>query len=73
MLQQIEKADLKCELGAVFEVATIVGVNLFNAQPSSFTMARHSGLHRNALLDLFQKSWPDIVPVSKRSDLNLVF
>jgi hypothetical protein len=29
-----------CELGAVFEVATIVGVNLFNAEPSSFTMAR---------------------------------
>jgi transcriptional regulator with XRE-family HTH domain len=41
MLQRIEKADLKCELGAVFEVATIVGVNLFNAEPSSFTMARH--------------------------------
>jgi len=40
MLQRIEKADLKCEIGAVFEVANIVGVNLFNAEPSSFTMTR---------------------------------
>ncbi|MFQ3235669.1 MAG: transcriptional regulator with XRE-family HTH domain [Paraglaciecola sp.] len=41
MLQRIEKGDLKCEIGAVFEAATIVGVNLFNAEPSSLTMARH--------------------------------
>lgn len=41
MLQRIEKSDLKCEIGAVFEVATVVGVNLFNAQPSSLTLARH--------------------------------
>lgn len=41
MLQRIEKGDLKCEIGAVFEVATILGVNLFNAEPSSFTLARH--------------------------------
>lgn len=40
MLQRIEKADLKCGIGAVFEVATIVGVNLFNAEPSSFLMTR---------------------------------
>lgn len=40
MLQRIEKADLKCEIGAVFEVATIVGVNLFNAEASSFMMTR---------------------------------
>ena len=25
MLQRIEKGDLKCEIGAVFEVATILG------------------------------------------------
>ena len=41
MLQRIEKGDLKCEIGAVFEVATIVGVNLFTAEPSSFTLAKH--------------------------------
>jgi transcriptional regulator with XRE-family HTH domain len=31
MLQRIEKGDMKCEIGAVFEVATIVGVKLFEA------------------------------------------
>ena len=30
LLQRIEKGDLKCEIGAFFEVATIVGVNLFD-------------------------------------------
>ncbi len=30
LLQRIEKADLKCEIGVVFEVATIVGVKLFD-------------------------------------------
>jgi transcriptional regulator with XRE-family HTH domain len=30
MLQRIEKGNLKCEIGAVFEVATIVGVKLFD-------------------------------------------
>jgi transcriptional regulator with XRE-family HTH domain len=28
LLQRIEKGDLKCEIGVVFEVATIVGVKL---------------------------------------------
>ncbi|GGI99550.1 transcriptional regulator [Shewanella hanedai] len=41
MLQRIEKGDLKCEIGAVFEVATILGINLFNAEQSSFTMAKN--------------------------------
>ena len=31
LLQRIEKGDMKCEIGAVFEVATIVGVTLFEA------------------------------------------
>lgn len=35
MLQRIEKADLKCEIGAVFEVAAIVGVKLFDAESTS--------------------------------------
>jgi len=30
-LQRIEKGDLKCEIGLMFEVASIVGVKLFNA------------------------------------------
>lgn len=30
LLQRIEKGDPKCEMGAVFEVAAIVGVKLFD-------------------------------------------
>lgn len=37
LLQRIERGDLKCEIGAVFEVATIVGVKLFDADESSIT------------------------------------
>ena len=39
LLQRIEKGDVKCEIGAVFEVATIVGVALFEADETS--LARH--------------------------------
>jgi transcriptional regulator with XRE-family HTH domain len=56
MLQRMEKGDLKCEVGAVFEVATIVGVNLFNAEPSSFTLARHIKQTEEKLTLLPQKS-----------------
>lgn len=34
LLQRIEKGNLKCEIGAVFEVATIVGIQLFEADGS---------------------------------------
>lgn len=37
MLQRIEKGNLKCEIGAVFEVATIVGVQLFDADENTLT------------------------------------
>ena len=37
LLQRIEKGDLKCEVGAVFEVATIVGVKLFDPESPSLT------------------------------------
>jgi len=39
LLQRIEKGDLKCEIGAVFEVATIVGIKLFEAD--SPALAQH--------------------------------
>ena len=39
LLQRIEKGDLKCEIGAVFEVATIVGVKLFGTDES--TLKKH--------------------------------
>ncbi|MCH8493218.1 MAG: helix-turn-helix transcriptional regulator [Idiomarina sp.] len=38
MLLRIEKADPKCEIGATFEVARIVGVSLFEAEPSRLAM-----------------------------------
>lgn len=38
MLSRIEKADPKCEIGATFEVARIVGVTLFEAEPSRLLM-----------------------------------
>ncbi|AUC89653.1 transcriptional regulator [Alteromonas sp. MB-3u-76] len=38
MLSRIEKADPKCEIGATFEVARIVDVTLFEAEPSRLTM-----------------------------------
>ena len=37
LLQRIEKGDLKCEIGAIFEVATIVGVKLFDADETTLT------------------------------------
>lgn len=40
LLQRIEKGDLKCEIGAVFEVASIVGVTLFDADESTLRKQR---------------------------------
>ena len=37
LLQRIEKGDLSCGIGAVFEVASIVGVSLFDADASSLS------------------------------------
>ncbi|WP_151671984.1 helix-turn-helix transcriptional regulator [Nitrincola schmidtii] len=38
MLSRIEKADPKCEIGATFEVARIVGVSLFESELSRIVM-----------------------------------
>ncbi|MBL3591235.1 MAG: helix-turn-helix transcriptional regulator [gamma proteobacterium endosymbiont of Lamellibrachia anaximandri] len=37
LLQRIEKGDLKCEIGVVFELATLVDIKLFDADNSSLT------------------------------------
>ncbi|MET0355465.1 MAG: helix-turn-helix transcriptional regulator [Cellvibrio sp.] len=50
MLQRIEKADMKCEIGAVFEVATIVGVKLFDAESDSLNKYILQAQERLALL-----------------------
>lgn len=37
LLQRIEKGDPKCELGATFEVATILGITHFDAEAGGLT------------------------------------
>ena len=36
-LQRIEKGDLACEIGLMFEVATIIGIKLFDADSRFLT------------------------------------
>lgn len=50
LLQRIEKGDLKCEIGAAFEVATIVGVNLFDADEPALTKQLKQASDKLALL-----------------------
>jgi transcriptional regulator with XRE-family HTH domain len=47
LLQRIEKGDLKCEIGAVFEAATIVGVKLFDTDET--TLPKQLGQTREKL------------------------
>ncbi len=41
-LQKIEKGDMKCEIGLVFEVAALVGVKLFETDHLSIDLLRES-------------------------------
>lgn len=50
LLQRIEKGDLKCEIGAAFEVAAIVGVKLFDPENSSLTIHIERANDKLALL-----------------------
>ena len=50
LLQRIEKGNLKCQIGAVFEVATIVGVKLFDADESTLTKYLRQTKEKLALL-----------------------
>ncbi len=50
LLHRIEKGNLKCEIGAVFEVATIVGVKLFDADESTLTKHLRQTKEKLALL-----------------------
>jgi transcriptional regulator with XRE-family HTH domain len=50
LLQRIEKGDLKCEIGAVFEVAVIVGVKLFDADEATLTKQLNQTKDKLALL-----------------------
>ncbi len=50
MLQRIEKGNLKCEIGAVFEVAVIVGVKLFDTDENTLANYLHQAREKLALL-----------------------
>lgn len=53
LLQRIEKGDMKCEIGSVFEVAAILGIKLFDADEP--VLAREL-LHTQEKLALLPKS-----------------
>ena len=50
LLQRVEKGDLKCEIGVVFELATIVGVKLFNSDESGLSRSIRQTEDKLALL-----------------------
>ena len=50
MLQRIEKGHLKCEIGAVFEAAAIVGIQLFEADDRALTQHLRQTREKLALL-----------------------
>jgi DNA-binding XRE family transcriptional regulator len=50
LLQRIEKGDLKCEIGLVFEVATIVGLKLFDTDKTSLAKQIRQTEEKLALL-----------------------
>jgi len=50
LLQRIEKGDPKCAIGAVFEVAAIVGVALFNSDEKALRLHRGYVEEKLALL-----------------------
>jgi transcriptional regulator with XRE-family HTH domain len=47
LLQRIERGDPGCSIGAVFEVAAICGVPLFDQEPRQ--LATHLALHREKM------------------------
>ncbi len=50
LVYRIEKGDLGCSVGAVFEVAAIVGVRLFDANPATLTRYRDMTREKFVLL-----------------------
>ena len=49
-LQRIEKGDMACRIGLVFEVATLVGIKLFDADSETLRGRIHEADERIALL-----------------------
>ena len=50
LVQRIEKGDMKCSIGAVFEVAAILGVKLFDADETSLSMHIRQNKDKLALM-----------------------
>jgi transcriptional regulator with XRE-family HTH domain len=50
LLQRIEKGNLKCQIGAVFEAATLVGIKLFDADEISLPIRIRQADDKIALL-----------------------
>jgi transcriptional regulator with XRE-family HTH domain len=50
LIQRIERGDMGCAIGAVFEVATIVGIGLFDADQSTLTASIASNRQTLTLL-----------------------
>lgn len=50
LLQRIEKGDMKCEIGAAFEVAAILQIKLFNADEIELPKQRQQAQEKLALL-----------------------
>lgn len=47
LVNRIEKGDMGCSLGAAFQLATLLGVRLFDAGPA--TLTRHLEMERGKL------------------------
>ena len=50
LLQRIEKSNLNCQIGAVFEAATLAGIRLFDADESSLNTRIRQADDKIALL-----------------------
>ncbi len=50
LLQRIEKGNLKCEIGVVFEVAAIVGIKLFDADDNALSRQLYHVKEKLALM-----------------------
>ena len=50
LLQRIENGNLKCQVGAVFEAASLVGIKLFDADEPSLTARIRQADDKIALL-----------------------
>lgn len=50
LLQRIEKGDPGCTIGAVFEVATILGIPLFDADAKTLALRLNYSNEKQALL-----------------------